>query len=93
MNVGIYQCSGMAPRHMQHSTMEAFYELYLLWCDGNAITDRAKNRLFSMIYEQRWKSILQFRTVSQHARLDQLKQGVMSPLTSGWISEIYYIRN
>lgn len=77
----------MAARHMQHTTMEAFYELYVMWCDGNAIpdADRAKSRLFSMIYELRWKSILQFRTVSQHARLDQLKQCVMSPLTSGCI--------
>lgn len=84
---GNSQCSGMAARHMQHTTMEAFYELYVMWCDGNAIpdADRAKSRLFSMIYELRWKSILQFRTVSQHARLDQLKQCVMSPLTSGCI--------
>lgn len=61
---------GMAPRHMQHTTMEAFYETYLLWCDGKSISsdDRAKIRCFTGVFESKWQTTLKFWTVSQHAR-------------------------
>ncbi|CAK9042612.1 unnamed protein product, partial [Durusdinium trenchii] len=68
----------MPPRHMQHMTMTAFYDLYVLWCKGNHHEDDvAKMGCFSQIYDQ-WKQLLQFREVSQHVSLqherDQLEQ-------------------
>ncbi|CAL1157939.1 unnamed protein product [Cladocopium goreaui] len=76
---GVPKDSGMQPRHLQHMSMEAFYELYLLWGSGNGDTrdDLAKSRCFSLVYEERWKGLLQFRETSQHTTLqnerDQLE--------------------
>eukprot|EP00435_Cladocopium_sp_Y103_P022453 s2116_g5.t1 len=51
-------------------SMEAFYELYLLWGSGNGDIrdDLAKSRCFANIYEESWKGLIQFRETSQHAR-------------------------
>lgn len=66
--------SGLSPRHMQHTTMEAFYELYLMWCDGSSIPEdqRAKSRCFAGVYGGDWQQCLKFRAPSQHARLGVL---------------------
>ncbi|CAL1166531.1 unnamed protein product [Cladocopium goreaui] len=50
--------------------MEAFYELYTLWCQGNQSEESeiAKSRCFAQVYEERWKGMVQFREASQHAR-------------------------
>ena len=51
-------------------SMEAFYDLYKLWCNGNGSEEGevAKNRCFAQVYEERWKHLIQFRETSQHAR-------------------------
>lgn len=66
-----FQKWGMSPRHIQHMTMDAFYEWYIMWCNGADIaeSDRCKQRRFVYIYEERWQSVVQMRHTSQHARL------------------------
>ncbi|CAL1129947.1 unnamed protein product, partial [Cladocopium goreaui] len=60
---------GLQPRHLQHMSMEAFYDLYKLWCNGNGSEEGevAKNRCFAQVYEESRKCTL------QHER-DQLEQ-------------------
>lgn len=60
----------MQPRHLQHMSIEAFYGLYQLWCAGNQYQDDnvAKIRRFTQVFEEKWKHLLRFREVSQHAR-------------------------
>ncbi|CAJ1336707.1 unnamed protein product, partial [Effrenium voratum] len=61
---------GLEPRFVNHSTIDAFYELYLLWAEGAALPEGeiASCRTFRNVYEEQWKETLKMRTVSQHAR-------------------------
>lgn len=62
---GSVQC-----RHINNMTMEAWYAEYLLWCDqaGVGPDDQASNRTFRDVYQNKWKSTLVMRELSQHAR-------------------------
>ncbi|CAJ1328903.1 unnamed protein product [Effrenium voratum] len=53
----------LQPRHINHMTMEAWYEIYKMWADGSALPEDeiAKVRTFSTTYESIWKPILQMR--------------------------------
>lgn len=61
---------GLQPRHLQHMSMEAFFELYQLWASGNECEGKevAKYRTFGQIYHERWRDLICFRETSQHAR-------------------------
>lgn len=67
---------GMQPRHLQNMSIEAFYDLYVLWCKGNDYEDAeiSKVRTFSYVFEEKWKHLLKFREISQHARSLDFKQ-------------------
>jgi hypothetical protein len=62
---------GLLPRHINHYTMEAFYDLYKMYCVGQGIesSEIASNRRFRDIYDQQWRRTLCMRELSQHARL------------------------
>ncbi|CAK8991492.1 Uncharacterized protein SCF082_LOCUS2681 [Durusdinium trenchii] len=45
--------SGLQPRHLQHMSMEGFYELYRLWAGNAEPTEIAGSRLFASIYQER----------------------------------------
>eukprot|EP00435_Cladocopium_sp_Y103_P042368 s2845_g11.t1 len=64
--------SALQPRHVHHMTMEAWYHIYVGWCDQGQVpeADRASNRTFRNVYDHTWKSALPMREISQHARLD-----------------------
>ena len=63
------QLGGLQPRHIGHMTMEAFFQNYILWCDGAGLPseERAGCRTFREMYEV-WKDVVPMRTLSQHAR-------------------------
>ena len=65
-----FLCKGLDRRHINHYTMEAFYALYKMWCEGQEIEEKevASSRRFRDIYSQQWASTLQMRELSQHAR-------------------------
>ena len=66
------QLGALQPRHVHHMTMEAWYHLYVGWCDQGQVpeADRASNRTFRNVYDHTWKSALPMREISQHARPD-----------------------
>ena len=65
-----FLCKGLDRRHINHYTMEAFYALYKMWCEGQDMDEKevASSRRFRDIYSQQWASTLQMRELSQHAR-------------------------
>ncbi|CAL1166136.1 unnamed protein product [Cladocopium goreaui] len=65
--------SALQPRHVHHMTMEAWYHIYVGWCDQGEVpeADRASNRTFRNVYDHTWKSALPMREISQHARCSQ----------------------
>ncbi|CAK8991031.1 unnamed protein product [Durusdinium trenchii] len=62
--------TSLAPRYINHMTMEAFYQIYLMWANGAALDESeiAGCWCFRKTYDTQWKSTLRMRTVSQHAR-------------------------
>lgn len=61
---------GLQIRHMNHMTVEAFYQIYLMWGQGSGVPEGevASRTCFRDTYETNWKKTLKMRTVSQHAR-------------------------
>ena len=61
---------GLLPRHINHMTMQNFYDMYKLWAEGAALpgTELACSRTFRSLYDQNWKCVLPMRELTQHAR-------------------------